>query len=92
MPTDKPQLSVALPEDDYRWLQEEASRAGISKSGVLRQALSLYQATGGLLGPVRLEMTEQVYAAGREQDANEEQSEDENNDSERGLDSFKRDS
>jgi len=59
--TDKPQLSVALPKEDYQWLQEEASIAGISKGGVLRQALSLYRATGGLLGPWRMEMAEQKY-------------------------------
>lgn len=72
MPTDKHQLSVALPQDDYEWLSREAERAGISKSGVLRQALSLYQATGGLLGPVRLEMSEQVYAAAHDHEVSKE--------------------
>ena len=62
MTTDKPQLSVTLPEEDYQWLQEESSVASISKGAVLRQALSLYQATGGLLGPQRMERVQHIYA------------------------------
>lgn len=62
VPTDKPQLTVILPADDYEWIAEEADQAGVSKGGVLRQALALYRATGGLLGPTRMKMAQQVYA------------------------------
>lgn len=79
MPTDKPQLTVILPADDYEWVAEEADQAGISKGGVLRQALRLYQETGGLLGPMRMEMAQQVYAE-----------KDENDNSDSGLSEFKR--
>lgn len=62
MATEKPRLTVAIEDHDYEWLEDESDRAGISKGGVLRQALKLYRATGGLLGPTRLEMSgRQIY-------------------------------
>ena len=61
MTTDKPQLSVTLPEEDYQWLQEEASVASISKGAVLRQALSLYRSTGGLIGSRRIEIIQNIH-------------------------------
>ena len=48
-----------LDNEQYEWIEQESERAGISKGGVVRQAIKLYQATGGLLGPTRMEMAQQ---------------------------------
>jgi hypothetical protein len=55
-------LPVMLDNEQYEWIEQESERAGISKGGVVRQAIRLYQATGGLLGPARMQRAGQVYA------------------------------
>jgi hypothetical protein len=62
VPSDKPRLPVILEKQDYEWIEKESERAGISKGGVVRQAVKLYQETGGLLGSARMKRAEQVYA------------------------------
>lgn len=55
-------LPVMLDDEEYDWVKTESERAGISKGGVVRQAIRLYRATGGLLGPTRMQIAQQASA------------------------------
>jgi hypothetical protein len=59
MSRDKIQFPVLLDPEDYEWIEHEAEQTDNSKAGVIREAVRLYRATGGLLGPARMEMAQQ---------------------------------